>query len=122
MLPPPEDLDRYANHLPDAGERLLAASEREQAHRHELEAHIARMRAQELPREHARQQRTRLITFVLGLVYLGVTATAIAPGHAIIGTVGAALGAVIVLWGSGTRPDGSYRDIRLDGRARTDDR
>ena len=33
MLPPADDLDRYAHHVPDAGERLLAASEREQIHR-----------------------------------------------------------------------------------------
>jgi uncharacterized membrane protein len=41
MLPAPDDLDRYARHLPDAAERLLSISEREQTHRHELENHLA---------------------------------------------------------------------------------
>ena len=37
MLPPPADLERYVQHLPDAAERLLAAAEREQAQRHQIE-------------------------------------------------------------------------------------
>jgi len=55
------------------------------------------IREQTLPREHARQQRARLITLVLGLAYLAVMAAAIAAGYAIIGTSGAALGAVALL-------------------------
>lgn len=117
MLPPPEDLDRYARHLPDAGERLLAASEREQAHRHQLEGHLARIRGQELPREHARQQRTHLIVLVLGLAYLGVTTTAIGIGHAIVGVVGAALGAAALLWGT---PTGARRARSPTRRSRPD--
>jgi uncharacterized membrane protein len=50
LLPPPGDLERYIEHLPDAAERLLAAAEREQPHRHQLENRLLAIDAEAVSR------------------------------------------------------------------------
>lgn len=97
MLPAPDDLDRYARHLPEAAERLLTASEREQAHRHQTEHRLANIEQRSIPLHYASQKRGLLITLVLGLAYLAVMATAITAGYALIGAGGAALGTAAIL-------------------------
>jgi uncharacterized membrane protein len=97
MLPAPDDLDRYARHLPDAPERLLTISEREGTHRHRIESHLASVQEQTASLGYANQKRHHIVAFVLGLAYLAVMAAAITAGHTLIGTGGAVLGAAAIL-------------------------
>jgi uncharacterized membrane protein len=104
LLPPPDDLDRYVQHLPDAAERLLAAAEREQAHRHQLENRMLVIDANAMPRWFESHRRAAWIALVVGLVHLAVMVVAILEGYGTAGTVGAALGMAAVAWA--TRPPG----------------
>lgn len=97
-LPSPDDLDRYAAHLPDAADRLLTAGEREQAHRHEIESRLAAMDEQALPRFYAGQRFAHAVSLALGLAYLLAMALAILRGYPLIGVGGAALGLAAIIW------------------------
>jgi len=99
LLPPPGDLDRYVQHLPDAAERLLAAAEREQAHRHQVENRLLAIDADAVPRSFESHRRACRIALVVGLVHLAVMVVAILDGYATAGTAGAALGMAAVAWG-----------------------
>ena len=98
-LPAPDDLDRYATHLVDIAERLLAAGEREQAHRHAIEREV-------MPRFYAGQRRGHVIGLILGLAYLAVVALAIDKGYPLIGTGAAAFGIAAVVWSLRRDPSG----------------
>lgn len=102
LLPPPGDLDRYAQHLPDAAERLLAAAEREQAHRHQIENRLLAIDAEAVPRSFESHRRACWIALVVGLTYLAAMVAAILQGYATAGTAGAALGMAAVA--RATRP------------------
>jgi hypothetical protein len=80
LLPPPGDLDRYVQHLPDAAERLLAAAEREQAHRHQLENGLLAIDRDAVPRSFESHRRACWIALVVGLAYLAVMVGAIFEG------------------------------------------
>lgn len=97
-LPAPADLERYAALLPDAPERLLAAGEREQAHRHEIEGRLAKIDEEGMPRFYAGQKRAHTISVVVAVIYLGIMLAAILKGQAIVGGSGAALGLATVIW------------------------
>lgn len=97
-LPSPDDLDRYVAHVPSAAERLLAAGEREQAHRHRIEIRLAALDEQALPRFYAGQRFAHAVSLVLGLAYLAAMALAIAQGYPLIGVGGAALGLAAIIW------------------------
>jgi uncharacterized membrane protein len=97
-LPTPDDLDRYAAHLPDAPERLLAAGEREQAHRHELENRLAAMDERALPRFFAGERFAHAVSLILGLAYLGAMVLAILQGYPLAGVGGATFGVAAVIW------------------------
>lgn len=102
LLPSPADLERYVHHLPDAAERLLAAAEREQAHRHQIETRLLAIDADAVSRTFESHKRVCWITPIIGLVYLAVMVVAILEGYATAGTGGAALGMAAVAWA--TRP------------------
>lgn len=97
-LPSPADLDRYAGHVPDAAERLLAAGEREQAHRHEIERRLTAIDEQAMPRYYAGQRFGQLVSLILALAYLSVMVLAILKGYPLIGTGGAAFGIAAAIW------------------------
>ncbi len=97
-LPSPDDLDRYAAHLPDAAERLLAAGEREQAHRHEIEDRLAAMDERALPRFFAGERFAHAVSLILGLAYLGAMVLAIVQGYPLVGVGGATFGVAAVIW------------------------
>jgi uncharacterized membrane protein len=102
LLPPPGHLDRYVEHLPDAAERLLAAAEREQAHRHQVENGLLAIDRDALPRSFESHRRACWIALVVGLAYLAVMVMAILEGYPTAGTAGAAGGMAAVAWA--TRP------------------
>jgi len=104
LLPPPADLERYVHHLPDAAERLLAAAEREQTHRHQIENRLLVIDADAVPRSFESDRRACWIALVVGLVYLAVMVVVILEGYATAGTGGAALGMAAMAWA--TRPPG----------------
>jgi uncharacterized membrane protein len=106
-LPSPDDLDRYVQHLPDAAERLLAAGEREQAHRHEIENRLAAIDEKAMPEFYAGQKRGHYISLLLGLAYLGVMVVAILKGETLIGAGGAALGIGAMIWAARRDSSGS---------------
>lgn len=97
-LPSPDDLDRYAAHLPDAPERLLSAGEREQAHRHQIEDRLAAMDEQALPRFYAGQRFAHAVSLVLGLAYLAAMVLAILQGYPLVGVGGATFGIAAIIW------------------------
>jgi uncharacterized membrane protein len=96
-LPSPDDLDRYAAHLPDAAERLLSAGEREQAHRHQIENRLAALDEQALRRFYTGQRVALAISLTVGLVYLGGMVLAILHGYPLVGVGGAAFGIAAVI-------------------------
>lgn len=102
LLPPPDDLERYVQHLPDAAERLLAAAEREQAHRHQLENRLLAIDQDAAPRSFESHRRACWIALVVGLAFLAAMVVAILDGYATAGVAGAALGMAAVAWA--TRP------------------
>jgi uncharacterized membrane protein len=102
LLPPPADLDRYVQHLPDAAERLRAAAEREQAHRHQLETRLLVIDADTVPRSFESHRRVCWIALLVGLVHLATMVVAILGGYGTAGTAGAALGMAAIAWA--TRP------------------
>jgi uncharacterized membrane protein len=111
-LPSPDDLDRYAAHLPDAPERLLAAGEREQAHRHDIESRLAAMDEQALPRFYAGQRLAHTISLLLGLAYLAAMALAILQGYPLAGVGGATFGIAAIIWA--VRRDPSHAESSTD--------
>lgn len=103
-LPSPDDLDRYAAHVPDAAERLLASGEREQAHRHRVESELVKTDADSMPRYFAGQRRAHVIGLVLGLSYLGAMVFAISQGYPLAGVGGATFGIAAVIWATRRDP------------------
>jgi uncharacterized membrane protein len=112
-LPSPADLDRYATHVPDAAERLLAIGEREQSHRHNVEDRLVAIDEEAMPRFYAGQRHAHAISLILGLAYLAVMVLAIAKGYPLFGAGGAAFGIAAVVWS--LRRDSSSADAREGG-------
>ncbi len=116
-LPSPDDLDRYAEHLPNVAGRLLSVGEREQAHRHQVENRLVTIDEQEMPRFYAGQRVAQLMSLVLALAYLGLMVVAINHGYPLAGVGGATFGIAAVIWA--TRRDPS--DLRDSYRAAADE-
>jgi len=116
-LPSPDDLDRYAAHLPDAPERLLAAGEREQAHRHQIENRLAAMDAQALPRFYAGQRFAHAVSMILGLAYLGAMVLAILQGYPLVGVGGATFGIAAIIWAVRRDPAGAHETAESESMA-----
>jgi len=117
-LPSPDDLDRYATHLPDAAERLLSIGEREQTHRHEVECRLVTLDEVAMPQFYAGQRRAHLIGMTLGLAYLALMLVAIARGYPLLGAGGSAFGIAAVVWSLRRDPaaaDGQRESHSLDG-------
>jgi uncharacterized membrane protein len=105
-----DDLDRYAAHVPDAAERLLAAGEREQAHGHRVEGRLAATDAEVVLRYFAGQRRAHVIGLILGLSYLGAMVLAILQGYPLAGVGGATFGIAAVIWAIRREPSASGSD------------
>jgi uncharacterized membrane protein len=122
-LPPADDLERYERLLPGAAERLLAAGEREQAHRHEIENRLAALDEFSAPKFYEGQRRGHFISLTialtLGVGYELVMAYAIFKGAAVEGVVGAAVGIAALIWAARRDPyepqDGSEDDGAASG-------
>lgn len=97
-LPSPADLDRYVTYVPDAAERLLAAGEREQAHRHGIESRLVSLDERAMPRYYAGQRLGQLLGLALGLAYLALMGLAIVRGYPLAGAGGAAFGIAAMIW------------------------
>jgi uncharacterized membrane protein len=106
QLPAPADLERYREMIPDAPERLLAAGEREQQHRHEIENRAAALDEEAMPKFFDGQRRGHWISAVATLGYEGLMALAILEGYALEGIVGAAFGIAAVVWAFRRDTDG----------------
>jgi len=109
-MPAPADLERYQAMIPDAPERMLAAGEREQAHRHEVERRLVALDEGSMPRFYAGQRRAHAISLVLGLAYLGLMLVAILEGFALPGIAGAAAGIAAIIWATRRDPSGGQGD------------
>lgn len=105
-LPSPDDLERYQRMLPDAPERLLAAGEREQAHRHEIEDKLAALDEKAMPKFYAGQRRGHWISLVLSGGYELIMLVAVLKGYPIEGIVGAAAGLGGMIWAIRRDSDG----------------
>lgn len=111
-LPSPDDLERYQEMVPDAPERLLAAGEREQGHRHGIEERLVAIDESSMPRFYAGQMRAHVVSLVLGMAYLAVMALAIIEGEQVAGIVGAAAGLAALVWAARRDPsDPSEPDL-----------
>lgn len=97
-LPSPDDLRVYQELVPDAAERLLAAGEREQQHRHDIESRLASIEEGAMPRFFDGQRRGHWISLVATLGYEGLMALAILEGYGVEGVVGAAAGIGAMVW------------------------
>jgi uncharacterized membrane protein len=106
-LPSPDDLDRYVAQVPDAAERLLAAGEREQAHRHHIERQLVATDASVMPRYFAGQRRAHLLGLTLGLGYLGAMVLAMLVGYPLAGVGGSTFGIAAVIWAIRREPSES---------------
>lgn len=73
-LPPPETLEKYQRILPGSAERILQMAEREQAHRHRLEAEFVRI-----------SRRGQLFAFFLGLIGLAGGLALVWKGKSVTG-------------------------------------
>lgn len=93
--------------IPDAAERLLAAGEREQAHRHDIERRLVVTDAEVMPRYFAGQRRAHLLGLSLGLAYLGAMVLAILLGYPLAGVGGATFGIAAVIWAIRREPSSS---------------
>jgi uncharacterized membrane protein len=109
-LPSPDDLDRYAAHVPHAGERLLSVGEREQAHRHQAENRLLAIDEQEMPRFYAGQRVGQVMSLVLGLAYLAAMVFAMWQGYPLAGVGGATFGVAAVIWAIRREPSSSESD------------
>jgi uncharacterized membrane protein len=106
-LPSPPDLEQYQKLLPDAPERLLAAGEREQTHRHEIENRLAAIDEAAMPKFYAGQRRGHFISLVLGGGYEGIMLVAVLQGYAVEGIAGAAAGIAGMVWAISRGPSDS---------------
>ena len=106
-LPSPDDLKRYKELLPDAPERLLAAGEREQKHRHMLEERLVSIDESATPKFYDGQRRGHFISLVLGGFYETIMLVAVLKGYALEGIVGAAAGIGAMVWAIRRDPGGS---------------
>lgn len=97
-LPSPADLAKYQELLPDAPERLLAAGEREQSHRHDMEHRLAVIDEEAMPRFYEGQKRAHWMSLIIALCYLGLMLPAILLGQAFVGIGGAAAGLAAMIW------------------------
>ncbi|MBS1869736.1 MAG: DUF2335 domain-containing protein [Actinobacteria bacterium] len=109
-LPSPDDLDRYVAQVPDAAERLMAAGEREQAHRHQIERRLVEIDADVMPRYFAGQRRAHFLGLVLGIAYLGAMVFAMWQGYPLAGVGGATFGIAAVIWAIRREPSASELD------------
>jgi len=109
-LPSPDDLVKYQALLPNAPERLLAAGEREQAHRHEIEGRLAALDEVAMPKFYAAQRRGHLISLALGGGYEAIMLVAVLKGYALEGIVGAAAGIGAMVWAIRRSPGGDIPD------------
>ena len=107
-LPSPDDLERYEELLPDAPERLLAAGEREQAHRHEVENRLIALDEQAMPRFYDGQRRGHFISLLLGGGYEAIMGLAILEGYALEGVIGAGVGIGAMVWAVRRDPSGPH--------------
>lgn len=105
-LPSPDDLDRYAQHVPDVVERLLRGAEIEQRHRHEAEDRLIALEEKAMPRFYDGQRRGQVLGALVAVVYLTVMAYAIREGAELAGIGGAALGVAAVVWAIRRDPSG----------------
>lgn len=110
-LPAPADLRAYAELVPDAPERLLAAGEREQAHRHEIENRIAAIDEAAMPRFYAGQRRGQTFGLIAIIAYLGVMVVAILEGYPLVGAGGAAIGLAALVWAMRRDPTDSPAEV-----------
>lgn len=130
-LPSPADLERYSEMLPNAPERLLAAGEREQAHRHQIENRLVGIDEKAMPKFYSGELVGQIVAAVVALGYEGLMALAILEGYGLGGILGAAAGGIgAIIWamrrdprgpsaaqqepadrdGSSQRPDGPAQD------------
>jgi uncharacterized membrane protein len=79
-LPPPEILAGYDEVLPGAADRIVAMAEKNQAHRHALEAKV-------IPAGIASERLGQILAFVLYLATLGSGTYLVAEGKETIGVI-----------------------------------
>src|SRR5690606_29827900 len=97
-LPSPGDLERYRDLVPDSPERLLAAGEREQTHRHQIESRLASIDEQAMPKFYKGQSRGQLISAAVAIGYEAIMLVAVLEGYPIEGIAGAAFGIGAMIW------------------------
>lgn len=66
QLPSPDDLERYNELIPNVGERLLSAGEREQLHRHQIENRLVALDEEAMPKFYRGQAHAHIVSAVLG--------------------------------------------------------
>lgn len=85
----------------DAPERLLAAGEREQAHRHRIDERLLEIDECSRARFYAGHKRAHFVALVLGMAYLAVMALAIIEGKQVADIGLAATGLAALVWAAG---------------------
>ena len=86
-LPDPATFEAYDHTTPGAGERILAMAEKEQAHRHKMEALMTEAYAKDSVNERKEIQRSQWMAWTLasGVVLIG--GFLVYAGHSVVGTL-----------------------------------
>jgi len=107
-LPPPEQLVKYNQAVPNAAERILAMAEKQSVHRQQLETIALRA-------EVRRSFWGLVAAFVLSILALSASTFCIYTGHDIAGAsiFGASLASIVIAFLRGTSSRRSERETKM---------
>ncbi len=107
-LPPPEQLIKYNEAVPNAAERIIAMAEKQAAHRQELETTVLKAEAR-------RSSLGLTAVFVLSVLALSASTFSIYTGHDLAGAsiFGASLASIVIAFLSGTSSRRSERETKM---------
>lgn len=107
-LPPPEQLIKYNEAVPNAAERIIAMAERQSAHRQQLENTVLKAEAR-------RSSLGLIAAFVLSILALSASTFCIYTGHDVAGAsiFGASLASIVIAFLRGTASRRSERETKM---------
>lgn len=107
-LPPPEQLIKYNEAVPNAAERIIAMAEKQSAHRQQLETIALREEAK-------RSSLGLAAAFILSVLALSASTFCIYTGHDVAGSsiFGASLASIVIAFLRGTASRRSEREVKM---------
>jgi uncharacterized membrane protein len=107
-LPPPEQLIKYNEAVPNAAERIIAMAEKQSAHRQQLETIALREEAK-------RSSLGLAAAFILSVLALSASTFCIYTCHDVAGSsiFGASLASIVIAFLRGTASRRSEREVKM---------